>query len=348
MACIMGVGFSGCGHTTELLREEPVDEATNVEYSVIYYIHADADYLYHDAEGRPVRANTRVLETALEVAEEAHSGEVFIFYQRPEKKILGLFPRKSSLFYHFVNGERTSQVKYRHPDKKEDFLTTEAQLYNQYRNHVSDGNKQRYLLYFGHEIPDKNGKGYHRSLPELRVNTDSFADGIRRFLSRESQKFDLVVLSTCNNGTPAMANKLSPFTDYLLASPQNLHLSHIDSDRIGVLESNPGGSSPFRVARVMAGQTYRRLAEDIQTTITLGVYDFERIRSYINELYILTASIETSGQTKYFSDNVDCSRYSVFDHERFRQGVETWFKPARFGRKSSKSTHSGWGCKPRE
>lgn len=343
--CIMVPGFYGCSHTAEIAIKPPPDKAVNVEYSVIYYIHADADYLFHDSDGVPVRANSQVLETALDVAEQALSGEVFIFYQRPEKKTAGLFPRRSSQFFHFTNGKETSRVRYRHPVKNEAFLTTEAQLYKQYRNYSPDGIQQNYFLYFGHEIPNDEGKNYHRTLPDLQVNTESFAAGIQHFLLTDDQRFNLVVISACNNGNPAIAEHLMPFTDYLLASPQNLHLSHIDSDSISLLEGNPE-ASPRQVAYSMAGQTFQRQTAVLQTEFTLALYDFEYLQEYLSELYTQTSEYDVLRGSNHFLENIDCAQFSFFDAEKYKQGVETWYKPARFGRQAAANTHSGWGCKP--
>lgn len=342
---IIGVFFAGCSTANELVNNDVTGQSAAIEYSVIYYIHADAGYLYHDSDGQPVRANSQVLETAIEVAERANSGEVFIFYQRPEKKFLGLFPRKSNQFYHYTNGQKTTQVKYRHSDKKESFLTTEAQLLKKYRYHTAEKDQQHYFLYFGHEIPKDNGKSYHRSLPNIEVNTASFAGGIQYFLTDE-QVFDLVVLSTCNNGTPAMASRLIPFANHLLASPQNLHLSHIDTEQLGLLESNPG-ISPRQIAHSLAGDTFRRLKEQVQTPITLAEYDFESIRKYVDELDNLITAFEDTARINRYHQNTDCGQFSFFDKEKYTQGIETWYKPAKFGRRADQSaTHSGWGCKP--
>ncbi|PAU94795.1 hypothetical protein CK503_04785 [Aliifodinibius salipaludis] len=341
---IAGIFFAGCSSTNELVKNDVSDQP--VKYSVIYYIHADAGYLYHDPDGQPIRANSQVLETALEVAENAASGEVFIFYQRPEKKFLGLFPRKSNQFYHYTNGQKTTQVKYRHSNKKEPFLTTEAQLYNKYKNDITGNDQEQYFLYFGHEIPSDNGEGYHRTLPDIEVNTASFAGGVQQFLMEDDQILDLVVLSTCNNGTPAMASHLMPFVDHLLASPQNLHLSHIDTEQLGLLESNPG-VSPDEVAHSLANDTFQRLEDQIQTTITLAEYDFESMRGYIDELDDRTASYKDTARIDPYHQNTDCGQFSFFDAEKYTQGIETWFKPAKFGRRATASdTHSGWGCRP--
>lgn len=343
--CLIGLILSACSHSDELTREFLLENGTDVDYSVIYYIHADSDYLYHDPDGQPIRENSRVLATAFEVAEQAHSGEVFIYHQRPGKKLFGLFPRRNSRFFHYRNGQLSNQVKYRHPDKKEAFLATEAQLMDQYRAHSRTDNHQNYFLYFGHEIPSENGTGYHTSLPGIDVNTVAFANGIQNFLPSDEDRFDLVVLSTCNNGTPAMAKLLVPFTNVMLASPQNLHLSHFDSGRMTLLENEPGISA-LELGHSMAEQTYQRLDSTVQTTITLALYDLKDVRTYIDTLASLTATNKVSDRSMQFQDNVDCAELSILDPERYRKGVKTWYKPSRFGRQSDQLKHSGWGCKP--
>lgn len=322
-----------------------MDKPVKVDYSVIYYIHADADYLYHDAAGNPVRGNSKILVTALRVAEEAKSGEVFVFYQQPEKKFLGLFPRNKSRFYHYTNGELTSHVTYRHADKEEDFLATEARLHAQYRTFLRDEDQRNFFLYFGHEIPDGDGKKYHRTLPDIAVNTGSFSVGIQKFLVADKQRFNLVVLSTCNNGTPVMAEHLMPFTNLMLASPQNLHLSHIDSESMGLMETKPEISS-IQVADSMSERTYQRLEKEVQTTITLTVYDFGIVQQYKNKLHDFTTTYNSLDHMQYMPDNVDCKQVEFFDGDTFRKGLNRWYKPARFGRRSVTSDHSGWGCKP--
>ena len=342
---ITGLFLSGCSHTSELTRKYIPNNGTGINFSVIYYIHADADYLYHTSEGQPVRDNRDVLTTAFEVGANSRSGEVFIYYQRPIKKILGLIPQKSSQLFHFKKGQLITYVKYRHPDKKEAFLTTEAQLIDQYRSQNRDDSHRNYFLYFGHEIPAESGKNYHRSLPDVDVNAVSFATGIQNFLLSDEDSFDLAVLSTCNNGTPAMVKHLMPFTHAMLASPQNLHLSHVDSGSMALLEKEPG-ISPLQLGRLMAEGTYHRLEETVHTTITLALYNFEEIGEYIQPLTLLTSSKEASDQSIHFQDNVDCTQFPLLDSESFSKGVETWYKPARFGRPSGQYSHSGWGCKP--
>ena len=340
LICLIGIIVTGCSHTSSITEQELTENTRDVNYSVIYYIHADADYLYHNSDGKPIQANSRVLSTALEVGEAARSGEVFIYYQRPERKILGLFPRKSSRFYQYKNGLLINHMKYRHEDKREPFLTTEAQLMTKYRT----DSHQTYFLYFGHEIPLGNNKGYHRSLPGIDVNTFSFATGIQNFLKTDDERFSLVALSTCNNGTPEMAKLLTPFTHTLLASPQNLHLSHIDSDAIQLLETNPDISS-LQLGRFLGEFTFQRLDTTVHTTISLALYDLKTVSTYIKSLSAYTAVDKVSERPLLFKDNIDCAKIHPFDPEAYTQGIEIWYKPARFGRQSAQ-LHSGWGCKP--
>jgi len=344
-ALIIGFVLSGCSSTSDLLRDSSMDESAVGDYSIIYYIHADSDYLYHDANGEPVQENNLVLETAFEVAEGAKSGEVFIFYQRPERKLFGLFPRRSSRFYHYSNGILTGRVDYRHSEKKEDFLTTEALLYHQYRIHPQNNAQRTHFLYFGHEIPIDDGKKYHRTLPNIEVNVESFSKGLKKFLGGDGQRFDLVVLSTCNNGSAIVAEHLLMITDVLLASPQNLHLSHIDSGSLRLLELELRVSAA-ELTQVMADQTYQRLDSQILTAITLTMYDMEVVRQYEEGLQRFTGLYENLNTKKYYSDNIDCNEVDFFDEELFSKGVMTWYKPARFGRRTLTTKHSGWGCRP--
>lgn len=342
---IIGIVLAGCNSTSELLRETTITGSNNIDYSIIYYIHADSDYLYHDSNGDPIVGNSRVLNTAHEVAKEAKTGEVYIFYQRPVMKLLGLFPRKSSQLYQYINGQLTGVVLYRHSNKSEDFLTTESLLFEQYRNQFISDDQRIHFLYFGHEIPMGDGRKYHRTLPDIEVNIASFTTGIKNFLVGDEHKFDLIVLSTCNNGSPYMAEQLMPITNTVIASPQNLHLSHIDTGSLIDLEKNSEISS-LQIAHSMAEKTYNRLESEILTAVTLAVYDYDVIRGYREGLQSFRSSFENLDYAPFYADNIDCKEVKIFDSELFSKGVDTWFKSARFGRSTLVDFHSGWGCRP--
>lgn len=345
IASVTVILLSGCSHTSELQRGDGSAEESSADYSIIYYIHADSDYLFHDDNGRPVRGNSKVLDSAFKVAEGAVSGEVYIFHHRPENRIMGLFPRRSSRLYHFRNGELINRIKYRLASSEEDFLATETQIHSQIRRHPTEKAPGSYFLFFGHEIPDNEGKNYHQTNPDVAVNSRSFTAGIQKFLAGDDNRYDLIVVSTCNNGTPVMAEHLFPVSSVLLASPQNLHLSHIHSESLNLLESDPGISSA-QLAHAMADQSYRRIESTTKTAVTLTVYDFRILQEQRTELQQFIAAYYKSGDLHHYSENSDCRELSFFDEDKLGNGVKTWYKPARFGRNADNSTHSGWGCKP--
>ena len=142
-----------------------------------------------------------------------------------------------------------------------------------------------------------------------------------------------------------MADRLVSFSDVLLASPQNLHLSHIDSKSLNMIESDPAISS-IQLADSMANQSYRRLESETETAITLAVYIFEIVQAYKNELHAFSLAHNAMDSTTYVSDNIDCREVPLFNSDKFSEGLKTWYRPARFGRQSGRTTHSGWGCRP--
>ncbi len=316
----------------------------DVKYSIIYVIHGDADYLYHDSLGRSRQADEEVLAEAKRLGQNARSGEVLIFHQRPEKKILWLFPKKDRHFFHYKNGILKNKIDYS-PSSENDMFSTESELLNRYRS-TEKGNLNNIFLYFGHEIPYRDGKGYHRTMPDINFNTENFARGLSSMSPNGGSSFDLTVLSTCNNGSPDMVHALQPHTQTLLASPQNLHLSHVNSGKLSVLENNPDIKSE-KLAAILAEETYERLSRFIQTVISLTIYDMQQVSDYISEVDSLYRDYLYNGPIpKSETDNTDCASLNIFESDLdFSKGLEVWYRSPRFGTKTNKKTHSGWGCK---
>ncbi|MCH8496440.1 MAG: hypothetical protein LAT57_12525, partial [Balneolales bacterium] len=325
--------FFGCRQSSNLIKDQTPETETNIDYSIIYYIHADSDYLYHNSDGDRIQGSTQALNSAIEVAQAAKSGEVLIYHHRRERKWLGLIPRSSSQLYHFRFGLMVNQINYRHAKNSNAFLSDEIKLTHEFRTLNQGANHRYYLLYFGHEIPIQSSRGYHRSQPDVEVDTQSFANGIRGFLSTDTDVFDIVVLSTCNNGTPTMANHLSSTSKVMLASPQNLHLSHMNSSKMTLLESYPE-ISPLSLGRSIAEQSFQQLEASVNSTITLALYDLDIVKNYTSSF---SQQIDEGNTTTQFFDNIDCADVLNQDIARFEDGVETWFKPAHFGRQASKS-----------
>lgn len=311
------------------------DTQPEVRYSLIYVIHGDANYTYHQ-DGNLRKADLDALNRAIDTARKAKTGEVFIFHQKPERKLLFLLPQKDRLIYHFRNGELVGGQSY---SPIEGGLKAEANLYNRLK---AETGGRSVFLYFGHEIPSGTPNlVYHRSQPHLQFNEDIFSDDLSLF----QDHFNLVVLSTCNNGNPLMAQELSGMADFLVASPQNLHLSHLTDSPLLQLESNPGISTG-ELAHSVAETSFNRLSEFLQTMVTVAVYDLADIRSTINQAaQTYREYLNTIQQNSLFVDNVDCRSIPELRQNLPQDGVSLYFQPPAFGTESGAANHSGWGCK---
>lgn len=335
--------LSGCGRTSVLLDHEPEGVVTEPDYSLIIYIHGDSDYLFHDSDGNRVQADQHALQKAMNVAENAASGEVFIFHHQPAKRFLWMIPRRTNHLYQYKNGEKVRHISYRRSSEKK-FMEKESGFFRNYQSINLGDDYPAYFAYFGHEIPLTHYAGYNRSQPDVVVNTETFASGAHSFLEGDAQTYDLMILSSCSNGTPGMVKELDGITRFLLASPQNLHLSHMDISAFNLVETKPDISAA-EIASFIAEDTYERLSDSIQTVISLSVYDISAVREYIGQLQDKTVQYKKEKNPNPYLENIDCATLPFFDAAEFSGGVETLYRPPRFGRRSTGNTYSGWGCK---
>jgi hypothetical protein len=314
-------------------------DTSQIDYTLIYMIHGDANYLYHDEEGKGLQADEQQMKEAVSVAREAKNGEVFIFHLKPEKKVFWLFPKKDRVFLHYRNGILLHKEKYS-PQAMSQSFVRESQLYKKY---LRNNSSRLFFLYFGHEIPDENDSNYFRSRPEANFNTEVFVSGLRSFLTRE-ERFDLTVLSTCDNGTPSMVSQIQSVSRYLLASPQNLHLSHLDTHALLNLEQTPKLPTSS-LADSMASNSFDRLSSFIQTAVTISIYDLQEVDNYldtISDSYSNYRMDNSGDQTRH--ENIDCASLPFWDGQKTTKGVTVYYKPPNFGRRAGQTSHSGWGC----
>lgn len=342
--CFLFLAMITACSTTHL----PVLNKTNqkpINYTIVYLIHGDANYLYHTPQGQPRQADKKVLREAKWLGEHAENGEVFIYHLKQETKILFFFPRKDRTFLYYRNGELVYEKKYS-PDSKKQVFNLETKLYHYFHQPMTaDSSFKKVLLYFGHEVPVKTGTHYFRSRPDALFSTALFAEGVSRFIEPGAAKFDLTVLSTCDNGTPLMVHALAPFTNYILASPLNLHLSHIYTKKMHLLEE-PGEISTEKLAVEMADDTYSRLSGFLQTVISFSLYNVNKVEAYLPEMATCYKGyLERQDDLTPSAENVDCSNLPFFNPKKARKGVRVWYKPPQFGREAGDKYFSGWGCK---
>jgi len=322
--------LTGCS-TVDIVTETKI---TDVEYTAVYMIHGDANYTYH-INGDRLQADEEVVEEAIARGKASASGEVFIFHQKPERKRFLFFSKKDRVWYHYRGGELVGKGNY---SPQGGGFKAEAKLYEQM---AGEGGRKMFF-YFGHEVPSKSSFAYHNSQPELTFNTEIFTEDISLF----EDLFDIVLLSTCNNGNLLMAAALAGKSKYLIASPRNLHLSYIDTQSLQLLEENPSVSNKI-LADSIAQRSFNRLSSQLQTLVTVGVYDLDVIKNYIDSFaddygrYLQKIEQET-----LFSDNTDCRKLDIFtDQDIPEKGITLLFSPPAFGREAGLESHSAWGCK---
>jgi len=312
-------------------------------YVVVFIIHGDAGYQFHDTEGNAYRADEEALAAAQRVAEQNSEAEVFIFHEKHRRHFLFLFPRHDGKFYYYRNGRLLARESYWR-DHGQSRFDPELGLYNRFHRE-EEHEPMKFFLYFGHEIPEIDGKGYDASYRSRSFTINDLAYGLER-LTCDSSAFDLVVLSTCFNGTPHTVSALAPYTRYIVASPSNLHLSYFDLRPFEALDIGLSDGDVYAFAEDFARQSFDRLIEDIQTEIAISVYDVDRVRKFlysVNSVYdhaLSTLKENASTLIEY----CDCAEDSAYVRPAMSEGIDVLFRPARFGRSAHKQNHSGWEC----
>lgn len=330
------VALVGCGGTAPL--SDPSSSGPPA-HTLVYVIHGDGDYLYHE-NGTAKQADREALAEARLVAAHAPETEVFIFHQRSRQHLLGLIPRSGGTFYHYRDGTLLTEESYRR-EPSGSGLSREVALYREHRH--PEASSSRTFLYYGHDIEEEGGTGYHASFPSHSFGLNELVDGLESF-GAQTNPFDLVVLSTCNNGTPGTVAALAPLSRYVLASPGNLHLSHIDSHPLHGVASAKGGIDAL--APQLADWAFERLDDRTETAVTLALYDTERLMPALEDLASSYAQSRAriSKKNSPQADFVDCRDEMLPEMGPTPPGIQKWYQPPSFGRRSQKKTHSGWGC----
>jgi hypothetical protein len=312
-------------------------------YSIVCIIHGDGGYLYHDARGNAYRADEEALAKAKTVAERNTQAEVFIFHERRRRPLFLFFPLRDGKFYYYRNGRLLAKESYWRGQGPSRF-DPEVELYHRFRTEERP-QLVRLFLYFGHEIPEFGGAGYDASYSHRTFTVDDLADGLIR-ITGDSTKFDLVVLSTCFNGTPHTIAALAPYGRYIIASPDNLHLSYFDLGPFEQLDVSLPVGDVSAFAKMFAQHAFDRLTEDIQTAVTVAVYDVDRVQGFLHSVDSVYDQALTTlkGQTPASIEHCDCAEDPAYILPGMSEGVDVFYRPPRFGRLKHKQSHSGWEC----
>jgi hypothetical protein len=310
---------------------------------MVFIIHGDGDYLYHDPRGNAYRADEEALVGATMVAVRNPQAEVFIFHERPRRHFLLFFPLRDGEFYYYRHGRLLAKESYRR-DQGPSRFDPELELYHRFRAEEQP-QPVRFFLYFGHEIPEFGGAGYDASYSDRTFTVHDLADGLKR-ITGDSTKVDLIVLSTCFNGTPYTIAALAPHTRTIVASPGNLHLSYFDLHPFEQLDAGVQDGDVSAFARDFAHHAFDRLTTDTQTAVTVVVYDVDRVRGYLHSVESVYDHALTTlkGQTPGSIEHCDCAEDSVYVLPGMTEGLDIFYRPPNFGPLKHKQHHSGWEC----
>jgi len=320
--------------------------ALAVPYSIVCVIHGDGDYFYHDTAGQESKADYDALAGAEMIALQNPHAEVFIFHQLPRRHFLFFFPLHNGEFYYYRNGRLIANESYRRDQEQSNF-GSEAALYHRFRM-----DKQRKManlfFYCGHEIPEFNGAGYDASYPDRSFTVQDFASGLKEF-TRDSERFDIMILSTCFGGTPYTVGTLGSFARFIIASPENLHLSYFDLRSLKRLDLSMQDGDISAFAKRFAHHAFDRLTCDLQTAVSVAVYDMDSVQEFLQSVHgvysdtlsALKGEIQTSTAV---IEHCDCADLPAYVLPTMNEGVDLFYRPARFGRLKNKQSHSGWEC----
>ncbi|MCU7494540.1 MAG: hypothetical protein HF314_01350 [Ignavibacteria bacterium] len=345
--------FFACRNVSRV--EEEQVQADSIKYRIVYYIHGDGSYLYHDEEGNDIQADERMVSQAISVAEELPNSEVFIFHQKPKKHFLFFFPLKDGEFYYYRNGQLIENVTYKSNPSLLN-LDIEAAFFREYAAYVPDlpGRAvKNFFLFYGHEIPESDGRGYNSSCPEKPFSIENLSKSLALFRSMSQMggsKFDFLLLSTCYNGTPMVISELAPNASYIMASPEYLHLSYISSEYLKKLPEIDKSGDLHAYLKNFAESAFSSLKSYTRTMITITLYDLEKVKGFLDNFDFAKATggdREIRDETGSLRDNtgcIDCSTEMNFNTKAAMQGVDLFYSPPQFGKYKGKLTHSGWGC----
>ena len=340
--------LSSCSDDFSVQRE---DEQTNenispVSYSIICINHGDGDYLYHDADGKEHKADEEALEGLTLVALQNPHAEVFIFHQRPKHHFLFFFPLPDGELFYYRNGRLAARESYWR-DNEQSRFEPEVELYRRFHAE-SQRAIVKIFLYSGHEIPEFGGAGYDASVPDRTFTVRDLQSGLQGFTG-SSAKFDLLVLSTCFGGTPYTIGALGPYARYIIASPDNLHLSYFDFRALNRLDRSLRPDSVSAFAQRFARKSFDKLTGSVQTSVTVAVYDVDSTKRFIWSVRsAYDKALNTlNGETlslALMTEHCDCADLPAYVLPTMSDGVNILYRPARFGRLSGKKSHSGWEC----
>ena len=334
--------LAGCGSTMPPPNDETVIGGGVTRYSLVFIIHGDGDYLYHNSLGEARRADEDILARAQAIAQKLPNAEVTIFHEIARRHVLFLVPRHDGRAFYYRQGKLLGEKSYWR-DQGNSRFATEAGLYAKFAD-AQATSPVRLFFYFGHELPQLNVEGYDASYPDRRVTVGDLAQGLSAFTGA-SDKFDLVVLGTCFGGTPRSIDALAPHARIIIASPGDLHLSYFDLEPLATLDIKRTDGEVAAFADRFARNAFDHLTRDVQTAVSVVVYDATATNSFrasVAGAYDRTLAIANAMPAS--ANHCDCADDPAYARPGMSAGLTVLYRAPRFGRTKNEPHHSGWEC----
>jgi hypothetical protein len=102
-------------------------------------------------------------------------------------------------------------------------------------------------------------------------------------------------------------------------------------------------------AKRFARHSFDQLTGDVQTVVSVAVYDVDRVQEFLHSVHRFYDNTLTTfkGNIRISSakiEHCDCADLPAYLLPTINEGVEVFYRPARFGRLKNKQNHSGWEC----
>ncbi len=102
-------------------------------------------------------------------------------------------------------------------------------------------------------------------------------------------------------------------------------------------------------ANRFAHQSFDRLTGEIQTTVSVAVYDVDSVQEYLESVsttYENTLDTLNEKTQAFLAtiEHCDCADIPAYVLPTMNKGVNVFYRSALFGRSKNKLNHSGWEC----
>ena len=280
------------------------------------------------------------------MGERNPNAEVIIFHQIARRHALLLFPRHDGRAYYYRHGRLLAQTSHWRDQGKARF-DSEVRLYEQFTALQSRPPVRVALLLWSRAPRDRRG-GLRRIVARAVVSSST------TWRKGESDRRGSPGRSTCScsprasGSTPHTIGALAPYTRYVIASPDNLHLSYFD------LEPRETALVPDRMTKVLptsrigfARNAFTKLAADLQTTVSVVVYDAKDVADFV-EAALRRLRPHLEGRGRHVARSRGALRLRRRLHGRAardEQGTHGALPRAQLRtHEGTKQAHSGWGA----